>query len=83
MNSVNIYLLVLLCSKIFKARPHLSFNKEGSILAVFADHNKIKILANDVGQLVLQTSKCGSGNPPGFLSQAREKVMTSLVVIIN
>ncbi|KAJ8534956.1 hypothetical protein K7X08_016684 [Anisodus acutangulus] len=38
------------------ASPYVRFNKEGTLLAVFVDHNRIKILANDCGRFLLQTS---------------------------
>ncbi|XP_055820274.1 protein TPR3-like isoform X2 [Solanum dulcamara] len=36
--------------------PYVRFNKNGTLLAVFVDHNRIKILANDCGCILLQTS---------------------------
>nr|XP_016500037.1 PREDICTED: topless-related protein 1-like [Nicotiana tabacum]XP_016500038.1 PREDICTED: topless-related protein 1-like [Nicotiana tabacum]XP_016500039.1 PREDICTED: topless-related protein 1-like [Nicotiana tabacum] len=42
------------------ASPYIRFNKKGTLLAVFADHNRIKILANDCGRFLLQTSSDAS-----------------------
>lgn len=32
-----------------KANPHIRFNKDGTLLAIFANENRIKILATDYG----------------------------------
>lgn len=39
-----------------KASPYVRFNKNGTLLAVSVDHNSVKILANDGGRILLQTS---------------------------
>lgn len=38
------------------ASPYVRFNKNGTLLAVSVDHNSVKILANDGGRILLQTS---------------------------
>ncbi|CDP16119.1 unnamed protein product [Coffea canephora] len=47
------------------AKPYVCFNKEGTLLAVFADDSKIKILANDIGTQLLQTLPSGSVDSTG------------------
>ncbi|KAL3746525.1 hypothetical protein ACJRO7_015478 [Eucalyptus globulus] len=42
------------------ARPRIRFNKEGSLLAVIADGNTIKILGPNKASQLLKTSKSGS-----------------------
>ncbi|KAF5936255.1 hypothetical protein HYC85_027384 [Camellia sinensis] len=42
------------------ARPHVRFNKSGTLMAVTANHNNIKILANPFGHELLQSSENGS-----------------------
>ncbi|KAK4491060.1 hypothetical protein RD792_001782 [Penstemon davidsonii] len=48
------------------ASPYIRFNKKGTLLAVSADNNQIKILANDQGTELLQTS--------GSLTESFEKL---------
>uniref|UniRef100_A0A5B7C2M3 CTLH domain-containing protein n=1 Tax=Davidia involucrata TaxID=16924 RepID=A0A5B7C2M3_DAVIN len=57
------------------ASPYVRFNKKGEFLAVFADHNRIKILANDNGLHLLQTSEYYSNNAHGVLSEALRKLV--------
>nr|XP_027083282.1 topless-related protein 1-like [Coffea arabica]XP_027083283.1 topless-related protein 1-like [Coffea arabica] len=54
--------------------PYVCFNKQGSLLATFADENKIKILANDVGCQLLQKSKFKSFDSTGYLSESLQKL---------
>ncbi|KAL3500895.1 hypothetical protein ACH5RR_039988 [Cinchona calisaya] len=51
-------LLVITCGedKLIQAKPCVFFNKEGTLLAVFADNCMIKILVNEVGSQLLQPS---------------------------
>ncbi|XP_031129869.1 protein TOPLESS-like isoform X2 [Ipomoea triloba] len=46
--------------------PCIRFNKKGNMLAISADHNKIKILVNEYGRNLLQTSS-------GHLSESTQK----------
>lgn len=46
-------------------RPYISFNKKGNLLAVSANDNQIKILANDHGRELLQTSAVDYGDSSG------------------
>ncbi|KAK6119711.1 hypothetical protein DH2020_046530 [Rehmannia glutinosa] len=52
------------------ARPYICFNKKGNLLAVSADDNQIKILANDNGHELLQTSAIVSGDLSGYLTES-------------
>ncbi|KAA8521604.1 hypothetical protein F0562_012277 [Nyssa sinensis] len=56
------------------ASPYVRFNTKGTFLAVFADHNRIKILANDDGLQLLQTSEYNSDNAHGVLSEILRKL---------
>ena len=57
-----------------KAKPYVCFNKEGTLLAVFADDSKIKILANDIGTQLLQTLPSGSVDSTGRPCRSSGKV---------
>ncbi|KAL3497326.1 hypothetical protein ACH5RR_040058 [Cinchona calisaya] len=56
------------------ATPYICFNKEGTLLAAFADENKIKILANAIGRQLLQTSNGGSFDSTRYLSESFQKL---------
>ncbi|KAG8375814.1 hypothetical protein BUALT_Bualt10G0139500 [Buddleja alternifolia] len=56
------------------ASPYICFNKKGSLLAVSADHNQIKILANGDGRELLQTSTFVSGDSSGCLTESFRKL---------
>lgn len=59
---------------VFKETPYVCFNKEGTLLAAFANESKIKILANDDGRQLLQKSNFQSSNSAGCLSESLQKV---------
>ncbi|KAI3467994.1 hypothetical protein Pfo_024657 [Paulownia fortunei] len=63
------------------ARPYICFNKKGSLLAVFADDNQIKILANDLGRELLQTSAFGSGDSSGCLTESFRKLSVNPIPV--
>ncbi|MCD9639571.1 WD domain protein [Datura stramonium] len=48
------------------ASPYVRFNKKGTLLAVFVDNKRIKILANDCGRFLLQTSSGASRKLAGY-----------------
>ncbi|KAK4415399.1 Topless-related protein 1 [Sesamum alatum] len=54
--------------------PYICFNKNGNLLAVSADDNQIKILANDHGRELLQTSSFVSGDSSGCLTASFRKL---------
>ncbi|KAL0291040.1 UNVERIFIED_CONTAM: Topless-related protein 1 [Sesamum angustifolium] len=54
--------------------PYICFNKNGNLLAVSADDNQIKILANDHGRELLQTSDFVSGDSSGCLTESLRKL---------
>ncbi|XP_071909862.1 topless-related protein 1-like [Coffea arabica] len=56
------------------AKPYVCFNKEGTLLAVFADDSKIKILANDIGTQLLQTLPSGSVDSTGRPCRSSGKI---------
>lgn len=56
-----------------KESPYICFNKKGNLLAVSADDNQIKILANDHGHELLQKSAFVSGDS-GCLTESFRKV---------
>ncbi|XP_022892695.1 protein TPR3-like isoform X3 [Olea europaea var. sylvestris] len=56
------------------ASPYICFNKEGTLLAVFSDHNRIKILANHRGHQLLQTFTFVSSDSSEFLSKSSKKL---------
>ncbi|KAL0311748.1 UNVERIFIED_CONTAM: Topless-related protein 1 [Sesamum radiatum] len=57
-----------------KEKPYICFNKNGNLLAVSADDNQIKILANDQGRQLLQTSDFVSGDSSGCLTESLRKL---------
>ncbi|KAL0330563.1 UNVERIFIED_CONTAM: protein TOPLESS [Sesamum radiatum] len=58
--------------------PYICFNKNSNLLAVSADDNQIKILANDHGRELLQTSDFVSGDSSGCLTESLRKVISKL-----
>ncbi|XAR71008.1 hypothetical protein NMG60_11028077 [Bertholletia excelsa] len=56
------------------ASPYVCFNKGGSLMAVTANNNKIKILATPVGHELLQTSENVSFNAVTVLSETIRKL---------
>ncbi|XP_011081521.1 protein TPR3-like isoform X3 [Sesamum indicum] len=54
--------------------PYICFNKNGNLLAISADDNQIKILANDHGRDLLQTSDFVSGDSSGYLTESLRKL---------
>lgn len=67
------------CFFFAKASPHIRFSKKGSLLAVSADDNQIKILANDHGRQLLQESTFVSGDSSGCLTESFRKVSYNLL----
>jgi hypothetical protein len=67
---------------ILQASPRLRFNREGSLLAVTANENGIKILANTDGQRLLRMLESrayeGSRGPP---QQINTKVLMHILTI--
>ncbi|KAI7987452.1 Protein TOPLESS [Camellia lanceoleosa] len=57
------------------ARPHVRFNKSGTLMAVTANHNNIKILANPFGHELLQSSENGSIDASTVLLETLEKLV--------
>ncbi|XP_059644431.1 protein TPR3-like isoform X2 [Cornus florida] len=57
------------------ATPNICFNKKGTLLAVFSNHNGIKILANDDGLRLLQISGSHSDNASRILSETLRKLV--------
>ncbi|CAL5358908.1 protein TOPLESS-like isoform X1 [Camellia sinensis] len=57
------------------ARPHVRFNKSGRLMAVTANHNNIKILANPFGHELLQSSENGSIDASTVLSETLERLV--------
>ncbi|XWS17843.1 hypothetical protein CRYUN_Cryun33cG0103100 [Craigia yunnanensis] len=55
------------------ANPHIRFNKEGTLLAVIASDNKIKILATDYGLQLLNASVNGFVDSSSDFSDALRK----------
>lgn len=55
--------------------PRIRFNKEGSLLAVIANDNKIKILATDSGLPLLNASVIGFVDSPSDVSDALRKLV--------
>lgn len=54
----------LIYFSVFKASPRIRFNKEGSLLAVSANDNKIKILASVDGLRLMRTYETHSHIAP-------------------
>lgn len=65
-----------------KANPHIRFNKEGTLLAVIASNNKIKILATDYGLQLLNASVNGFVDSSSDVSDALRKVCILVVVLL-
>lgn len=61
------------------ASPHIRFSKKGSLLAVSADDNQIKILANDHGRQFLQESAFISVDSLGCLTEFFRKLSVETV----
>lgn len=62
------------CFQFAKASPHVRFSKRGNLLAVSADDNQIKILANNRGRQLLQESAVASADSSGCLTESFRKV---------
>ncbi|GLT77952.1 hypothetical protein SLA2020_495050 [Shorea laevis] len=63
------------------ANPHICFNKEGTLLAVSANENRIKILATDYGLQLLQTSENCSGDASQVLSETLRKLVINPITV--
>lgn len=63
------------------ASPHIRFSKKGSLLAVSAEDNQIKILANDHGRQLLQKSAFVSGDSSGCLTESFRKLSVDTVPV--
>ncbi|KAL2525724.1 Topless-related protein 1 [Abeliophyllum distichum] len=61
------------------ANPYICFNKEGTLLAVFSEHNRIKILANHRGSQLLQTFTFVSGDSSEFLTESLKKLAVNSI----
>ncbi|KAL4650810.1 hypothetical protein ACB092_01G115100 [Castanea dentata] len=48
-------------------KPRIRFNKEGTLLAISANENRIKILATDCGLQLLQTPEIGARVPLSYI----------------
>ncbi|XP_052209543.1 protein TOPLESS-like [Diospyros lotus] len=62
------------------ASPHVRFNKGGTIMAVTANHNGIKILANHFGYELMQTSENVSANAYTVLSGTLKKLAVNPIL---
>lgn len=59
----------------FKASPCVRFNKDGTLLAVFAKENRIKILANDSSPKLQQASENTS-----FASSSLSEILSKVSI---
>ncbi|KAG2700213.1 hypothetical protein I3760_07G221600 [Carya illinoinensis] len=63
------------------ANPHICFNKEGTLLAVTANENRIKILANDYGPQMFQTLENCSGDASQVLTETFRKLAVNSITV--
>ncbi|KAH6804772.1 hypothetical protein C2S51_033019 [Perilla frutescens var. frutescens] len=62
------------------ASPHIRFSKSGNLLAVSADDNQIKILANDHGRQLLQKSAFVFDDSSGCLTESFRKLSVDTTI---
>ncbi|GMY29240.1 protein TOPLESS-like [Fagus crenata] len=63
------------------ANPHIRFNKEGTLLAVSANENRIKILATDYGLQLLQKPENCAGDASQVLSETLRKLSINPITV--
>lgn len=63
------------------ANPNICFNKEGTLLSVSANQNRIKILATDYGLQLLQTSANCSGDASWILSETLRELSIDPITV--